>query len=56
MQMGDAGKDELDPLDLQAHGPLHQGPLAAEHHGTELDQASSQQSIRPSWATNDKGV
>jgi hypothetical protein len=25
MQMGDAGKDEFDPLDLQAHGPLHPG-------------------------------
>ncbi len=38
MQAGSAGIDELDPLDLQAHRPLHEGRLAAERNGAGLEK------------------
>ena len=35
---GGAGIDELDPLDLRAHRPLHEGRCAAECHGAGLKE------------------
>ena len=37
-QAGGAGIDELDPLDLRAHRPLHEGRCAAECHGAGLKE------------------
>jgi len=47
-QAGGAGIDELDPFDLQAHRPLHEGCIATERHGARLKEdviAAAHQSI-----------
>jgi len=47
-EAGGTGIDELNPLDLQAHRPLHEGRIAAERHGAGLEEdviAAAHQSL-----------